>query len=149
MRLVTGDLWSELGRANLVLVTTNAIVTRSGRLVMGRGAAREARDRFPGLDADLGAIILGSPSPYGVALARGDHHPVTRLGAFQVKHHWRHPAQLDLIAFSMERLAGITNRYGRIALNFPGIGNGGLRPEAVLPLLRGLPDHVFVYRRPL
>jgi hypothetical protein len=30
MRLVTGDLWSELGRADLILVTTNAIVTRDG-----------------------------------------------------------------------------------------------------------------------
>jgi hypothetical protein len=149
MRLVTGDLWSELGHAGLILVTTNAVVTRSGRLVMGRGAAREARDRFPGLDADLGAVILGLPSPYGVALARGDYHPVTWLGAFQVKRHWKDRAQLDLIAFSVERLAAITNRYARIAMNFPGIGNGGLWSEVVLPLLQKLPNHVFIYHRPL
>jgi hypothetical protein len=149
MRLITGDLWSEIGRANLILVTTNAVVTRSGRLVMGRGAAREARDRFPGFDADLGAAILGSPSPYGVAVAQRDYHPVTWLGAFQVKHHWKDRAQPDLIAFSVERLATITNRYARIAMNFPGIGNGGLQPEVVLPLLQKLPNHVFIYHRPL
>jgi hypothetical protein len=101
------------------------------------------------LDADLGAVILGLPSPYGVALARGDHHPVTRLGAFQVKRHWLDPADLDLIAFSVERLQEVVAGGTRTAMNFPGIGNGRLQMEAVLPLLRGLPDHVFVYRRPL
>jgi hypothetical protein len=148
MKLITGDLWSELGRAGLILVTTNAIVSRRGRLVMGRGAALEARNRFPGLDFDLGEAILESASPYGVVLARGAHHPTTRLGAFQVKNHWRDPADLSLIAFSVERLREIAASSIRTALNFPGIGNGGLPADIVLPLLQNLPDNVTIYRKP-
>jgi len=154
MRVVTGDLWSELGLAELLLVTTNAVVTQDGRLVMGRGAAREARDRFAGLDRDLGEVIRSMASPieqhlvqYGVALARGTYHPITRLGAFQVKAHWQDAASPELIAYSCGRLAAIADRYHRIALNFPGIGAGGLPAEQVTPLLLVLPDHVLIYRK--
>jgi len=34
----------------------------------------------------------------------------------------------------------------RIDLNFPGIGNGRLSPDQVLPLIKQLPDNVHVWR---
>jgi hypothetical protein len=44
-----GDMWSAYNRANLFLVTTNSTLKRNNALVMGRGIARQARDRFPGI----------------------------------------------------------------------------------------------------
>jgi hypothetical protein len=61
----TGDMWTAFDEATLFLLTTNATIKRNGALVMGRGIARQARDRFPGLDAALGKQILsvcGNPS---------------------------------------------------------------------------------------
>ncbi|MEK6860596.1 MAG: hypothetical protein AABY07_01375 [Nanoarchaeota archaeon] len=47
MILVKGNMWDELGKAELILVTANSNIKKNGALVMGAGAAKEARDRFP------------------------------------------------------------------------------------------------------
>jgi hypothetical protein len=54
-----GDMWSVYQEADLFLITTNATLKRNGALVIGRGIARQARDRFPGLDIALGRHIYG------------------------------------------------------------------------------------------
>lgn len=64
MRLARGDMWSAYDGADLFLVTTNGVVTRDGKLVMGAGIARQARDRFPGLDEALGKAALAAGAPY-------------------------------------------------------------------------------------
>jgi len=43
MRLEQGDMWSVYDRADLFLVTTNSTLTKSGKLVMSAGIARQAR----------------------------------------------------------------------------------------------------------
>ncbi|HRQ42375.1 MAG TPA: hypothetical protein PLD25_31040 [Chloroflexota bacterium] len=53
----TGDVWTAYVAADLFLITTNATITVQGALVMGRGIARQAKERFPGLDIALGGYI--------------------------------------------------------------------------------------------
>jgi len=144
----TGDMWTAYETAGLFLITTNSTVKADGRLVMGRGIARQARERFPGLDAALGAQILtvcGSGGFYGLLISR--RWPAAKVAAFQVKYHWQRPADLSLITRSVTALTWWARYHADCAihLNFPGIGNGGLARTAVLPLLAALPDNVTIW----
>ena len=144
----TGDMWPVFDEADLFLITTNSTLRQDGRLVMGRGIARQARERFPGLDAALGAQIqtlCGNLGFYGLLVSR--RWPAARLGAFQVKRHWQQAADLSLITRSVTALTWWARRHDdcRIHLNFPGIGNGGLARAAVLPLLAPLPNNITIW----
>ncbi len=48
-----GDMWTAYDDADLFLITTNSTLKKNGVLVMGRGIARQACDRCPGLDTAL------------------------------------------------------------------------------------------------
>lgn len=144
---IVGDLWREVGRADLILVTTNGSVRMDGGLVMGRGAARQAAERYPGLEFDLGRKTLLHPTArllFSDVVDRG-----TKIGGFRVKRAWKQKADLWLIRESVGALKVLCESsmgYKRIAMNFPGIGNGGLTRDEVLPLIRDLPEIVHVYR---
>jgi hypothetical protein len=152
-----GDMWSVYYEADLFLITTNATLKRNGALVMGRGIARQARDRFPGLDIALGRHIYracGSPSvalrtglgEYGLLVS--PRWPAAKLGAFQVKYHYGQTADLTLIARSAEALVVWCEAHPQAAvhLNYPGIGNGRLHPDEVWPIVARLPETVTLWR---
>jgi len=152
MILEYGDMWSVWSETDLFLITANSFVKRNGCLVMGAGIARQARDRFPGLDATLGQAIresCGHLGKYGLLIS--PRWPASRLGLFQVKYHWNTEALPELIQRSAEKLTAWASAHPdcRIDLNFPGIGNGRLHPAQVLPIVGQLPDnvHVWQYRR--
>jgi hypothetical protein len=154
-------------RAELVLVTTNAMVRSNGSLVMGRGAAKELVDRFPRIDRDFGSILRMSSlvgKTYGVMILGKNFslrvlddpgHPGSifhcKFGVFQVKYHWKDKASLNLIHNSVERLCelidGNSAHNYRISLNFPGIENGKLTREQVMPYIEKLPDNVTVWEK--
>lgn len=135
-------------RPHVKLFTGNRIVTRDGRLVMGRGAARELRDNYPDLDEQLGATIRNLPSHVKLAFCSMGNQQL--LGWFQVKHHWQDEASPSLIGIAASQLGGIArhpdNQDVIFHMNAPGIGNGRLRWEDVEPLLRPLPDNVLIYK---
>lgn len=141
-----GDAWSAFGVSDLFIITTNATVRTDGALVMGRGIARQARDRFPGLDRVLGAAVRVAGPRYGLLVS--PRWPLARLGLFQVKHHWSDPADLELIRFSTTKLARWCEEHpgARVDLNFPGIGNGRLSVDVVEPIIEVLPSSVHVWR---
>ncbi|MGI8547353.1 MAG: hypothetical protein ACR2M1_08455 [Gemmatimonadaceae bacterium] len=150
-RFLTGDLWSAWPTTGLLLVTTNAIVLESGALVMGAGVARDARDRFPGLDVALGAAIQAQGrvgQRYGLLVSPG--WPEKRIGAFQTKVRPRERSTLDLVQYTTHALADWCARHPtvRVDLPFPGIGNGRLDPDDVRPVLESmLPETVHVWSR--
>lgn len=150
MQLAQGDMWTVYDQADLFLVTTNGVVTRSGALVMGAGIAGQARDRFPGLDQALGSTVKAAGSPYGLLVS--PKWPKARLGAFQTKDNWTEGSSPALIGFAANKLLAWCEAHptARVHLNMPGVGHGGLFRGAVLPLLASLPDTVTVweYRRP-
>ena len=154
----TGDMWSAYDQAGLFLLTTNSTITPAcpredggGRLVMGRGIAKQARDRFPGLAAALGQQIqqqCGSLGTYGLLIS--PRWPAAKLGAFQVKYHFSETADLALIQQSATSLHQWATTHSDVAihLNMPGIGNGRLPRTAVLPHIQKLPHNVTIWKYP-
>ncbi len=128
---------------NLYLFTGNSTVKRNGAVVMGRGAAREVRDMYPGIDKELGLLITNGGT-YGLVGWRG---PNDNIGVFQVKFRYDMKAELRLIQNSVDCLVEYAREFDRtIHMNYPGIGNGGLLQTDVGPLLATLPDNVFIYK---
>lgn len=150
MILERGDMWSVFGKTAYFFVTTNPIRRKDGAVVMGRGIAKEMKDRFPEFPYDFGfkldAITELHPKYVPHVLTIGTYDGQD-CGAFMVKKHWREPADLGIIQESSRRLRSMAEAfpYLRFDLNFPGIGNGKLSREAVLPLLNSLPDNVHVW----
>lgn len=143
-----GDMWSVYEDADLFLITTNSAVTKEGVLVMGRGIALQANQRFPGLARALGQQILktcGSLGTYGVLIS--SRWPEAKLGAFQVKIDPKQSASLALIQKSTTALCAWCKEHPQasVHLNFPGIGYGGLLREEVLPIVEQLPETVCVW----
>lgn len=61
MREAFGDLWDFHAAPNAVAcITTNGYVNGRGECVMGRGVARQAKARFPGIAKQLGTLIKGN-----------------------------------------------------------------------------------------
>lgn len=156
MILERGNMWDVFGKTDLFMITTNPIRRNDGAVVMGRGIAKEASTRYPRMPYDFGYRLAQAehwqayedalhPVNIGI-IDRYDEQPV---GWFMVKHHWRSPADVTVIDKSARLLAGWANGKARlikrIDLNFPGIGNGKLDREEVLPLLQQLPDNVHVW----
>lgn len=151
MILQRGNMWDIWGKTDLFLVTTNPIVNAKGELVMGRGIAKQMADSFPGAAkkfADITAIgrALGWPWVYTCYYEPMFGRQTT--GYFMVKSHWKEPAKLPIIMRSTADLMDMAGQYERIDLNFPGIGNGNLSRELVLPIISALPDNVYVWELP-
>lgn len=149
MILRQSDLWTS--DADVILVTTNATINRAGELVMGRGAALEAKLRFPDVPKMLARRIPAN-GRYGVIILAQKYYTTFNpggfcLGAFQVKYGYAEEARLDLIENSAAMLAAL-GPVGRVAMNFPGTGWGGLKREDVLPIIERLPDSVEVHEMP-
>ena len=143
MELKQGNMWTVLGNPGFFIFTGNVVVKGNGALVMGRGIAREIRDAVPGVDKVIGDAVklhIQSDFFYGVIL-------MNPFSIFQVKYSYSDPADLDLIQRSSVMLGGYALRTPNIIfnLNFPGIGNGKLKYNDVLPLLESLPDNVHVW----
>ena len=156
MKLKQGDLWKD-SAATVKLFTANSTLNRNGSLVMGRGAAAEAKRLFPHCDRAFGSLIRGGGyadghnfiKPYGILIHPDRHSPI--LAAFQVKYHYADRAEMDLIGYSAAFLEKYLNRDWRehqVAMNFPGIGYGGLQRDAVLPIIQRLPDNLEIWEYP-
>ena len=138
----TGEMFHASG---YLIVTTNSFLTSEVKLVMGRGAAWVLKMKVPGIDLVFGKMIsetCGHLGHYGLLFHQ-------RFGALQVKYRFDEKARLELIQFSLERLAEKSEEFpkSRFNINYPGIGNGGLRKPEVQPLLDVLPDNVFVWEK--
>lgn len=122
------------------LFTGNPISRMDGGLVMGAGAAREVRDRWP-------SVQHGLRIKPGQRLAWYEIQPGQWIGWFQVKEHFREAAKTSLIKHAAQQLATVATSHGNqvFQLNAPGVGNGGLRWGTVEPLLDCLPSNVHVY----
>ena len=146
-----GDMWAAFATTDLFLITTNSTIRKDGVLVMGRGIARQARERFPGLDAAIGKQILslcGNEGQYGLLVS--PRWPEAKLGAFQVKAHYSQPAGLELIRHSTAMLCAWCAMHpdAQVILNYPGIGNGRLHSKTVLPIIGQLPKQVTIWEYP-
>ena len=168
--IVREELWRHPGHPGMIVVTTNATVT-NGKLVMGCGAALQAKQRIPGIEYECAEVIREAtrsvwsyPAPRGEMAMdaydmecmmeddSGYYFQVVRrpgkgkvgFGIFQVKVHFRGPADLELIERSAITLGDYAwrNPDTAIRMNMPGVGYGLRTKEEVLPLLDALPQNV-------
>ena len=155
-----GDMFSVWGKTDLFLFTSNPIVNKQGLAVMGRGIAKQLSDKVPTIRKAFADYLKRSSGEYAVA-DLGEYTIGTatqRVGYFMVKAHWADPASLRIIEESVDCLIAILVELQwfsevvddapfnfRVDLNFPGIGNGKLQRDDVLPLLLKLPDYVHIW----
>jgi hypothetical protein len=148
---VTGELWDELNKADLLLVTTNSTLNARSELVMGAGAAGAMKERFPYLPALFGRYIAKMGYVNGLYGFQFAKHPTytTQLGIFQTKKYYNNPSTPEIIAFSAGMLCANIYHYnfGRVAMNFPGSGLDGLSKYTLKPLLEPLPKNVYIYSK--
>lgn len=128
---------------NIYMFTANSVVNGSGKLIMGRGCAKAVRDTYQGIDKLFGNVI-DNTMLFGVRFVK---HGSQWIGAFQTKYNWQDPSPLELVEYSVSKLAKIASVRPEYTfhLPFPAISNGGQRVDDVLPLIQCLPDNVIVY----
>lgn len=132
-----GDIW-EYGGTGVIAITTNGSLTRDGRAIFGRGVAKQASLRYPGLAEKLGSM-LGEWGSHVFDLGNG-------IVTFPVEETaWSQP-DLRIIARSAQELRLLADRSGweRILVPRPGCGGGGLAWQDVKPLLEPWFDERFL-----
>ena len=140
MKEAVGDIWQY--PADRHVITTNGAVRADGACVMGRGVAQQARDKYPGLDMEIGRAIK----------AYGNHVFGCGIGGiltFPVKHHWRDAADPLLIMRSILEIIQWADESGDkvIVMPRPGCGNGRLHWVDVRHLCKYLDDRFVVIER--
>ena len=164
MREVFGNLWDWYDAGAWVVVPCNVGWKRNGENVMGRGVAKQAKDRFAlkGINLPLAvgtvfreAVRAGLPLTVFCAPEwRVIYFPTKPLNYVQPHLSWRNNATLGMIEASAWGLASYPTKIlldttTPIALPLVGTGCGGLREEDVLPILRKhLVSDQFVLVRP-
>lgn len=134
---IKGNLWEYFGRA-VIAITTNGMVTKSGKAVLGNGCARQAGERLPDFAAKLGRLLT----------ERGNH--VQDLGNgivnFPVEHSPYENPDLRLIERSTKELVELADTRGweMVVVPRPGCGGGGLSWKEVKPLLEKYLDDRFL-----
>ena len=152
-----GDMFEEWNKAGtLFLVTANSTIDYKGHLVMGAGAAKTLNLRASKLPKVFGEKIA-KKQPYGLIIFRKKQlekklghwcRIFCDVGVFQVKERYRDPAKPELIEMAATMLQdwATKNPLVQIHLNMPGTGHGRLSEAKVMPLLRGLPTNVNIWR---
>jgi hypothetical protein len=124
LREASGNIWDMNGDA--LCITTNGYIKKDGTNVMGRGIAKEATKRYPGVEKVYGEQL----THYGLKVSTLviDYVRGQRIVAFPVKHNWFEKADVALIAKSAKQLMEYADRNDlyNILLPRPGCGNGGL-----------------------
>lgn len=140
MMVVRGNFLRGLTyTGSLVAAPTNGVITPAG-LVMGAGAALALARHAPALRQALARRIEwegareGRLWRYGFVAVRLEDR---LYGAFQSKLDFRRGSDLELIRFSAGRLRDWLLQHPGITVHlaYPGIGLGGLSPEAVWGVL--------------
>ena len=146
-----GDMWSVWESADLFVITTNSTLRADGALVMGRGIAGRRATAFPrhrccsgpGYRSDIRQRWRLRPAGQPIMADR-------QTGCLQVKRDWRDTAALDLIRRSTALLVTWCSAHpdSQVHLNLPGIGNGRLSRDVVIPIISALPETVTIWEMP-
>ncbi len=137
-----GNLWDFEG---IPAITTNGYIKKDGRAVMGRGCAKEASLRFPGMQERLAFELSRYGNHVFYLYQFGERGIIT----FPVKHLWNEKADLELIRRSADELVHSVIPYFKIKTTIylarPGVGNGRLNWDDVKPVISNiLTDQVCV-----
>ena len=155
-----------------ICITTNGFTKSNGDCVMGRGCAKQAKEKWPKVPFDLGKLIRknGNVTQSIATITRGDESwalvafPVKPVhadcksdksnvvGHMQSRFHtgqrvpgWACVARLDIIRKSARQLVELADKHGwqQVVLPRPGCGAGELSWEQVKPELEKILDDRF------
>lgn len=163
MNIKIGNLMDHIDDYNDIFITANGYIKSNGMLVMGRGFALQVNKAFKegksaasyfGQRIISEALLVGTrPTLYNYNLllpnfAQFGTHTKTSWGLFQVKLDYSERASLELISKATIMLREYANLHttNRMALNYPGIGNGKLDINDVAPILTQLPHSVDIWK---
>ncbi len=150
MREITGDIFKLAQKGDAILVTTNGCVKKDGTAVMGRGIAKQAAERYPGIAKTLAECI----KLYGNMASWLGVWDGVDVFSLPTKQDWRTKSDIELIQASCERIAtlvaidGHGPKINNIYMTRPGCGNGWLKWEDVKPVIEPLLDDRFVVVTP-
>ncbi len=138
-----GNLFDNPG---IKVVTTNSVIKNDGKLVMGAGAALQAKQLFPGIDKTAALILsrkgFGNLSTYYFTMV------TDVVGIFQTKRHYGDKSDIELIRGSTQAFSNHVKLFPEYTfnLNMPGIGYGGLKESEVYDIVKTLPDNVIIWK---
>lgn len=138
MNTSASDIWTYVDRpGNLVLVTTNNVIKSNGSLVMGKGIAREACIKFPGIDKVFGNMVRTIGEEYGILIA--DPYAALPIGALQTKYGWMYPSPAALVVSSLYKLRAWMAKHKEVVVHIPlpGSGLGGISVPEATSLVEG------------
>ena len=117
-------------------ITINGNVKKNGELVMGRGIAAQAKQRYPKLARVFGQYhrVHGLRVNFQQVFDRGVYR---FFFGFPTKIDWWKPASLELIEQSCRELQSTMRGNPNLVcyMTRPGCGNGGLKWDVVKPLM--------------
>ena len=135
------NLWDISDEDGVKAITTNGVIDKQGKLVMGAGIAKAAAIRYPGLPLILADLLkIHGNIPFYVA--------EYNIISYPTKHNWRSPSSLKLIEQSayilLKRIE--EEELKHVFLPRPGCSLGGKDWETeVKPLIEPiLPDTVTI-----
>ncbi len=139
MKEAQGNIWEM--PCKFRVITTNGQIRQSGRLVMGRGIALQARERYPGIDYMLGKLVADGGNHVYVLPEKG-------IVSFPTKWDWRRHSNIELIERSARELSyllrDLLSPGDNVLMPPPGCGNGGLIWKDVKPVIAPLLDDHYV-----
>lgn len=138
MREIKGNLWDQNG---IIGITTNGVIKSNGHLVMGKGIALQAAQRY----YDLPRILGASVAAHGNKIAYIKEYNII---AFPTKDHWKDKSDIILILQSTMDLYTLLKSlsFPDYFMTRPGCGNGGLNwRQEVKPVVELIfPDNVTI-----
>jgi len=136
MKTLTGDIW-KLTKTHLIVVPTNIGWNSSGSNIMGKGLAKDAAERYPGIAEWYGDLCKKLGADITVVQYSGTSiilFPVKPFNKQSPWLSWKSKASLELIEKSAKELAEWPD-LDPIAVPIVGCGAGGLDPSEVRPIL--------------
>lgn len=137
------------GPADAICITTNGVLRKDGRAVMGRGVALDAAKRFEFIANDLGVYLRKYGNRVFNMGKRRDNMNgrYVNVITFPTKHDWHDKSDIELIKISAMQLVALADKFKfrTIYLPRPGCANGGLNWEQLVkPIIEPILDDRFV-----
>lgn len=139
----------ENSAAVWICITTNGQIKKDGKAVMGAGIAKDARDRYKGVDEILAQKLKARGNRVSYLRDLPEFGPKGRLLSFPTKQKWKEASSLELIKESAKELSAQFARakahYSSrtklvVILPRPGCNNGKLNWENVKEILEPILD---------
>jgi len=143
MKYIKGDIWKYYKKKNTaIVIPTNGTLKNNDEAIMGRGLAKDVKDKIHGFAKLLGIQIF----------AWGNHvyNVKKNIYSFPTKHKWFYKSDLKLIKRSCKELVKLVDRdgYKKVILPRVGCGNGKLNWKDVkLILKKYFDDRFYIIRK--